>query len=127
MQEEKEDTDSNNSTLSSALEEEDLEKVVIENSLGSDLYLRTFKDDFQKVTVLAMEQTSFVRLPPPKFPDKFMTGTDTRPNRHYVVVHVAEAKVPFPPATYGSLPLCLKIVAYVHESASMSPTNMYVL
>ncbi|PTQ34792.1 hypothetical protein MARPO_0076s0036 [Marchantia polymorpha] len=90
--EEKEDTDSNNSTLSSALEEEDLEKVVIENSLGSDLYLRTFKDDFQKVTVLAMEQTSFVRLPPPKFPDKFMTGTDTRPNRHYVVVHVAEAK-----------------------------------
>ncbi|KAL2613699.1 hypothetical protein R1flu_025391 [Riccia fluitans] len=89
---ERADDDMDNSILSSALEEEDLEKVIVENSLGSELYLRTFKENFQKVTVLSDGDTSFVRLPPPKFPDKFMTGSDTRPIRHYVLVHVAEAK-----------------------------------
>ncbi|KAL3679175.1 hypothetical protein R1sor_022131 [Riccia sorocarpa] len=90
--EERADDDKDNLTLNSALEEEDLEKVVVDNSLGSELYLRTFKENFQKVTVLSAGDTSFVRLPPPKFPDKFMSGSDSRPIRHYVLVHVAEAK-----------------------------------
>jgi hypothetical protein len=88
-----EESEGNNSALSPALEEEDLETVVFENNLGSELYLRTFKDNFQKVTVVPAEQTYLIHLPPPKFPEKFMNAIDARQIRHYVVVHVSEARV----------------------------------
>lgn len=88
-----EESEGKDSALNSALEEEDLETVVFENSLGNELYLRTFKDNFQKVIVVPAEQSNLIHLPPPKFPDKFMTVSDTRQIRHYVVVHVSEAKV----------------------------------
>ncbi|CAM6102066.1 unnamed protein product [Calypogeia fissa] len=87
-----EESEGKESNLNSALEEEDLETVVFENDLGSELYLRTFKDNFQKVIVVPAEQSNLIHLPPPKFPDKFMTVTDARQIRHYVVVHVSEGK-----------------------------------
>jgi vacuolar protein sorting-associated protein 13A/C len=79
--------------LSSALEENESQKLVFENRLGCDLYLRKFKDNFEQVELVHKDQSNLVHLPPPRFPDRFINVSDARPPRHFVAIHVSEAKV----------------------------------
>lgn len=80
-------------TFNSALEEDELEKLLVQNRLGCDLYLRKFLDNFEQVECLSKDASSLVHLPPVRFPDRFVDVTDSRPPRHFVAVHVSEAKV----------------------------------
>jgi hypothetical protein len=79
--------------LSSALEENESQKLVFENRLGCDLYLRKFKDNFEQVELVHKDQSNLVHLPPPRFPDRFINVSDAGPPRHFVAIHVSEAKV----------------------------------
>ncbi|XP_024384462.1 uncharacterized protein [Physcomitrium patens] len=79
-------------TFNSALEEDELEKLLVQNRLGCDLYLRKFLDNFEQVECLSKDASSLVHLPPVRFPDRFVDVTDSRPPRHFVAVHVSEAK-----------------------------------
>ncbi len=79
--------------LSSALEGNESQKLVFENRLGRDLYLRKFKDNFEQVELVHKDQSNLVHLPPPRFPDRFINVSDARPPRHFVAIHVSEAKV----------------------------------
>jgi vacuolar protein sorting-associated protein 13A/C len=78
--------------LSSALEENESQKLVFENRLGCDLYLRKLKDNFEQVELVRKDQSNLVHLPPPRFPDRFINVSDARPPRHFVAIHVSEAK-----------------------------------
>eukprot|EP01018_Ginkgo_biloba_P025446 Gb_15429 [translate_table: standard] len=76
----------------SALEEDDSEKVVIENQLGCDLYFREYTNNFEDSQLLKPGRSALVRLPPPRFPDRLNAVTDMRASRHYVAVHVLLAR-----------------------------------
>ncbi|XP_024542530.1 uncharacterized protein LOC9648284 isoform X1 [Selaginella moellendorffii] len=78
-------------TGKAALEEDDSEKLVVQNMLFSELYLRTFRSGFENVEVLQEGETSIIPLPPPSFPDKLASGVQ-KPSRQFVAVHVLEAK-----------------------------------
>ncbi|XP_059076567.1 uncharacterized protein LOC131042467 isoform X2 [Cryptomeria japonica] len=77
---------------SSALEEDNCEKVIIENQLGCDLYLRQYTSNFQDLELLKPDRSSLVHLPPLKFTDRLNAVTETNASRRYVAVHILEAK-----------------------------------
>ncbi|KAH9312827.1 hypothetical protein KI387_027862 [Taxus chinensis] len=77
---------------SSALEEDNYEKVVIENQLGCDLFFRQYTNNFQDIELLKPDRSALVHLPPPKFTDRLNVVTETNASRHYVAVHILEAK-----------------------------------
>lgn len=79
--------------LNCALEEDELEKLLVLNSLGCDLYMRKFVDNFEQVECLPKDGNNLVHLPPSRFPDRFIDATDPQPPRHFVAIHVSEARV----------------------------------
>jgi vacuolar protein sorting-associated protein 13A/C len=80
-------------SLNCALEEDELEKLLVENKLGCDLYMRKFVDNFEQVECFPKDGSSLVHLPPVRFPDRFIDVTDSRPPRRFVAIHVSQAKV----------------------------------
>ncbi|KAG0568137.1 hypothetical protein KC19_7G189300 [Ceratodon purpureus] len=79
-------------SLNCALEEDELEKLLVQNKLGCDLYMRKFVDNFEQVECFPMDGSSLVHLPPVRFPDRFIDVNDSRPPRHFVAIHVSQAK-----------------------------------
>ena len=77
----------------SALEVDDSEKLVIENRLGCDLYIRQYRDNFEDIKLLKPDSNVHVHLPPPRFPDRLNAVTETKASRYYVVVHILDARV----------------------------------
>lgn len=65
----------------------------MQNKLGCDLYIRKFKDNFEEVECISKNGSSVLHLPPPRFPDKFVNVSEPQPQRHFVAIHVSEAKV----------------------------------
>lgn len=84
---------SSQDALNSALEEDELENILVHNSLGCELYMRKFLDNFEQVECLPADGKLLVHLPPSRFPDRFIDVTDPPPPRHYVAVHLSEARV----------------------------------
>lgn len=80
-------------SLNSALEEDELEKLLVQNKLGCDLYMRKFLDNFDHVECFPSDGSRLVHLPPVRFPDRFIDVNDSRPPRHFVAIHVSQAKV----------------------------------
>jgi vacuolar protein sorting-associated protein 13A/C len=93
FQEESDYREQNHDTLNCALEEDELEKILVQNTLGCDLYMRRFVDDFEQVECLPKDSNHLVHLPPARFPDIFVDVTDSRPPRHFAAIHVSEARV----------------------------------
>ena len=85
--------DPSHDSLNCALEEDELEKLLVQNKLGCDLYMRKFVDNFEQVECLPMDESSMLHLPPVRFPDRFLDVNDSRPPRHFVAIHVSQAKV----------------------------------
>lgn len=76
----------------SALEVDDSEKLVIENRLGCDLYIRQYRDNFEDIKLLKPDSNVHVHLPPPRFPDRLNAVTETKASRYYVAVHILDAR-----------------------------------
>jgi len=106
-------------TLNCALEEDELEKLLVQNSLGCDLYMRKFVDNFEQVECLPKDGNHLVHLPPSRFPDRFIDVTDPQPSRHFVAIHVSEARVQTLPTLIfwtfmfcSSVPMCLYYIIF---------------
>ncbi|XP_038986983.1 uncharacterized protein LOC103722332 isoform X2 [Phoenix dactylifera] len=73
----------------SALDEDDFRKVIVENKLGCDVYLRKVEGNTKLLQ--HDHQMSFL-VPPPRFSDKLSAVTKARETRYYVAVQIMEAK-----------------------------------
>lgn len=86
------DTDHQSSTFS-ALDEDDFQTLVVENKLGCDMYLKKVEEHSDAVELLAPDSSASVWIPPPRFSDRLNVTEESREHRHYVTVHIVEAKV----------------------------------
>ncbi|KAL0925485.1 hypothetical protein M5K25_003821 [Dendrobium thyrsiflorum] len=84
---------SKNSHLSfSALHEDDLQKVVIENKLGCDIYLRKIEETSGDIELLRSNNRTSLLVPPPRFSDRLNVATKSRETRYYVTIQIFESK-----------------------------------
>ncbi|PKU71895.1 hypothetical protein MA16_Dca021733 [Dendrobium catenatum] len=84
---------SKNSHLSfSALHEDDLQKVVIENKLGCDIYLRKIEEISEDIELLRSNNHTSLLVPPPRFSDRLNVATKSRETRYYVSIQIFESK-----------------------------------
>ena len=101
-----------NDTALSALEEDDFQKVIVENKLGCDIYLKKFEQDLETIELLQHEGHVSAWIPPPLFSDRLNVGTGSREARFYVAVQIFESRVYFSPGFYSefyslSLSVCI--------------------
>lgn len=76
----------------SALDEEDLQTVTIENKLGCDIYLKKAEQDSNAVGLLHHDDYASLWIPPPRYTDR-LNVAETREARRYVAVQIIKAKV----------------------------------
>ncbi|KAF6156509.1 hypothetical protein GIB67_011310 [Kingdonia uniflora] len=81
----------NDSTFS-ALDEDDLQTVVIENKLGCDIYLKKAEQNSETVELLPHEQSASTWMPPPRFSDRLNVAGESRESRRYVAVQIFESR-----------------------------------
>ncbi|WOH07393.1 hypothetical protein DCAR_0726823 [Daucus carota subsp. sativus] len=75
----------------SALDEEDLQTVTIENKLGCDIYLKKAEQDSNAVGLLHHNDHSSLWIPPPRYTDR-LNVAETRESHRYVAVQIIKAK-----------------------------------
>lgn len=73
----------------SALDEDDFQKVIVENKLGLDVYLRKVEGNAELLQ--HDNQVSFL-VPPPRFSNKLNTVAKARETRYYVAIQIMESK-----------------------------------
>lgn len=78
---------------SSALDEDDFQRVVFENKLGCDVYLKKLEDTENIIELLQHENQVSLLMPPPRFSDKLSVLSNTTEARYYVVIQIFESKV----------------------------------
>jgi vacuolar protein sorting-associated protein 13A/C len=79
----------------SALNEEDYQRVVFENKLGCDVYLKKLEDTENIIELLQHESKVSLLMPPPRFSDKLNVLSNSTESRYYVVIQIFESKVVF--------------------------------
>ncbi|PKA57778.1 hypothetical protein AXF42_Ash015155 [Apostasia shenzhenica] len=79
-------------TISSALDEDDFQRVVIENKLGCDIYLRTIEEISEDIELIQKENQLSISVLPPKFSDRLSVINKSRETRYYVAVQIFESK-----------------------------------
>lgn len=78
----------------SALNEDDFQRVVFENKLGCDVYLKKKMEDNEDIVELLQHESKVsLLMPPPRFSDKLNVLSNSTESRYYVVVHIFESKV----------------------------------
>jgi len=77
----------------SALNEEDYQRVVFENKLGCDVYLKKLEDTENIIELLQNESKVSLLMPPPRFSDKLNVLSNSTESRYYVVIQIFESKV----------------------------------
>lgn len=77
----------------SALDEDDLQTVVVENKLGCDIYVKKVEQDVDMVDKLHHGDCASVWIPPPRFSDRLNVLDESREARCYIAVKMIEAKV----------------------------------
>lgn len=77
----------------SALDEEDLQTITVENRLGSDIFLKKVGQDSDAVSKLHNFDTESIWIPPPRFSDRLNIVDESMEERYYIVLHIVEAKV----------------------------------
>lgn len=85
------DGNQGNASLS-ALDEEDIQTVIIENKLGSEVFIKRTEQSFDRVDILHPNDFASVRLPPPRYSDRLNIADESREPRRYVSVCIVEAK-----------------------------------
>ncbi|XP_062219043.1 uncharacterized protein LOC133918926 [Phragmites australis] len=76
----------------SALNEDDLQRVVFENKLGCDVYLKKLEDTENIIELLQHESKVSLLMPPPRFSDKLNVLSNSTESRYYVVIQIFESK-----------------------------------
>ncbi|XP_065863891.1 uncharacterized protein [Euphorbia lathyris] len=76
----------------SALDEDDFQTVMVENELGSDIYLKKVEGDGNVVDQLHHGGSASIWIPPPRFSDRLKVADESREARSYVVLQIVEAK-----------------------------------
>lgn len=77
----------------SALDEDDLQTVIVENKLGCDIYIKKAEEDLDAVDKLHHGDCASVWIPPPRFSDRLNVSDELREARYYIAVTILEAKV----------------------------------
>lgn len=80
-------------TTFSALDEDDLQTVLVENKLGCDIFVKKVEHDVDTVDKLHHGDCASVWIPPPRFSDRLNVADESREARYYVAVQILEAKV----------------------------------
>lgn len=86
---------SNVDSMPSALEEDDLNKVILENRLGCDLYLRKVNQSTETIELLSFNKHVVISISPPRFSDRLNVVNGSKEGRFYVAVQIFEAEVLF--------------------------------
>ncbi|KAI4370200.1 hypothetical protein MLD38_018571 [Melastoma candidum] len=76
----------------SALDEDDFQTVIVENKLGSDIYLKKVEDSEDDMELLQHDESVSIWIPPPRFADRLNVAEELREARYYVAVQIIEAK-----------------------------------
>ncbi|KAG9136747.1 hypothetical protein Leryth_004514 [Lithospermum erythrorhizon] len=76
----------------SALDEDDLQTITIENKLGCDVYLRKAEQNSDTIDLLHDGDYASVWVTPPRYSDRLNVANDSRESRRYVSVQIVEAK-----------------------------------
>ncbi|KAL4271464.1 hypothetical protein GQ457_13G023380 [Hibiscus cannabinus] len=76
----------------SALDEEDLQTVVVENRLGNDLFIKRIEQNSEVVDLLHHGNFASVWVPPARFSDRLNVAEEARKTRYYVAAQVLFAK-----------------------------------
>lgn len=80
-------------TTLSALDEDDLQTVIIENKLGCDVFIKRVEQNFDRVELLRHDECASLWLPPPRYSDRLNIADESREPRRYIAVRIVEAKV----------------------------------
>lgn len=80
-------------TTFSALDEDDLQTVVVENKLGCDIFVKKVEQAVDTVDKLQPGNCASVWIPPPRFSNRLNVANESREARYYVAVQILEAKV----------------------------------
>ncbi|XP_078179744.1 uncharacterized protein LOC144573852 isoform X2 [Carex rostrata] len=81
-----------NTASYSALNEDDFQKVIIENKLGCDVYFKRVEDMEETIGSLSNESQVSLLMPPPRFADKLNVVTKHAESRYYVAIQIFESK-----------------------------------
>ncbi|WVZ12338.1 hypothetical protein V8G54_016868 [Vigna mungo] len=79
-------------TTFSALDEDDLQTVVVENKLGCDIFVKKVEQAVDTVDKLQHGNCASVWIPPPRFSNRLNVANESREARYYVAVQILEAK-----------------------------------
>lgn len=85
--------DKGESTTFSALDEDDLQTVIVENKLGCDIFVKKVEHEVDTVERLHHGDCVSVWIPPPRFSNRLNVADESREARYYVAVQILEAKV----------------------------------
>ncbi|KAK3157946.1 hypothetical protein QOZ80_2AG0130600 [Eleusine coracana subsp. coracana] len=77
---------------SSALNDDDFQRVVFENKLGCDVYVKKLEDTENIVEFLQHENAVSLSMPPARFSDKLNVLSNSTESRYYVVIQIFESK-----------------------------------
>ncbi|XP_062223332.1 uncharacterized protein LOC133922148 [Phragmites australis] len=81
-----------NDSSGSALNEDDFQRVVFENKLGCDVYLKKMEDTDNIIELIQHESKISLLMPPPRFSDKLNVLANSTESRSSVVVQIFESK-----------------------------------
>lgn len=115
-----------NDSSYSALNEDDFQRVVFENKLGCDVYLKKKLEDGENIIDLLQHESKVsLLLPPPRFSDKLNVLSNSTESRYYVVVQIFESKVVLELVSFCKCILffCMNITAsflFLHVRACLS-------
>ncbi|KAH7682946.1 Vacuolar protein sorting-associated protein 13 [Dioscorea alata] len=72
--------------------EDDLQKVIVENNLGCDIFIKTVEQISETLDVLQNNTQMTLLMPPPTFSDRLNTVSKSREIRYYVAIEIIESK-----------------------------------
>ena len=109
-----------NDSSYSALNEDDFQRVVFENKLGCDVYLKKKLEDSENIIELLQHESKVsLLLLPPRFSDKLNVLSNSTESRYYVVVQIFESKVVLELVSFCK---CIYFILYEYYSFfSFSP------
>ena len=84
----------------SALDEDDFQRVVFENKLGCDVFIKKLEDTENTIELLQHDNLTSLLMPPARFSDKLNVLSNSTEARYYVVIQIFESKVILAPLSY---------------------------
>ncbi|KAJ3675683.1 hypothetical protein LUZ60_004725 [Juncus effusus] len=82
----------NISSSFSAINEDDFQKVIIENKLGCDVYFKRVEEMEEMIGLFSNDSQVSLLMPPPRFTDKLNVVTKHAEARYYVAIQIFESE-----------------------------------